>query len=98
MVSACLAIEEFGRVCYNTAYLLLLQWVPFGAILAGGSDEQKERFLPDLAAGRIRGAISTTEPQSGSDVAGIRIRATRVENGYRVTGSKIWCTNSHIAD
>jgi len=98
MVSACLAIEEFGRVCYNTAYLLLLQWVPFGAILAGGSDEQKERYLPDLAAGRIRGAISTTEPQSGSDVAGIRTRAIRVENGYRVTGSKIWCTNSHIAD
>jgi hypothetical protein len=38
LVSACLAIEEFGRVCYNTAYLLLLQWVPFGAILAGGGE------------------------------------------------------------
>jgi alkylation response protein AidB-like acyl-CoA dehydrogenase len=38
LVSACLAIEEFGRVCYNTAYLLLLQWVPFGAILAGGDE------------------------------------------------------------
>ena len=38
MVSACLAIEEFGRVCYNTAYLLLLQWLPFGALLAGGPD------------------------------------------------------------
>ncbi|NYT79305.1 acyl-CoA dehydrogenase family protein [Alcaligenaceae bacterium] len=98
MVSACLAIEELGRVCYNTAYLLLLQWVPFGAILAGGSDEQKERFLPDLAAGRIRGAISTTEPQSGSDVAGIRTKATRVAGGYRISGSKAWCTNSHIAD
>lgn len=98
MVSACLAIEELGRVCYNTAYLLLLQWVPFGAILAGGSDEQKERFLPDLAAGHIRGAISTTEPQSGSDVAGIRTKATRVADGYRISGSKVWCTNSHIAD
>lgn len=98
MVSACLAIEELGRVCYNTAYLLLLQWVPFGAILAGGTEEQKERFLHDLAAGRIRGAISTTEPQSGSDVAGIQTNAYRVDGGYRLTGSKIWCTNSHIAD
>lgn len=98
MVSACLAIEELGRVCYNTAYLLLLQWVPFGAILSGGSDEQKDRFLPSLAAGDIRGAISTTEPQSGSDVAGIRTKATRVADGYRITGSKVWCTNSHIAD
>ncbi len=51
MVSSCLAIEELGRACYNTAYLLLLQWVPFGAILAGGTQEQRERFLPRLAAG-----------------------------------------------
>ena len=39
-----------------------------------------------------------TEPKSGSDVAGIRTRATRCEGGYRISGSKIWCTNSHIAD
>ena len=98
MVSACLAIEEFGRVCYNTAYLLLVQWVPFGAILAGGSAEQRQRFLQGLAAGELRGAIATTEPQSGSDVAGIKTRAKSVAGGYRLNGSKIWCTNSHIAD
>lgn len=98
MVSACLAIEEFGRVCYNTAYLLLLQWVPFGAILAGGTEDQKGRFLHGLASGELRGAISTTESQSGSDVAGIKTRATSVAGGYSLTGSKIWCTNSHIAD
>jgi len=97
-VSACLAIEEFGRVCYNTAYLLLVQWVPFGAILAGGTDEQRQRLLGGLADGTLRGAISTTESQSGSDVAGIRTRATPVPGGYRLSGSKIWCTNSHVAD
>jgi alkylation response protein AidB-like acyl-CoA dehydrogenase len=98
MVAACLAIEEFGRVCYNTAYLLLLQWVPFGAILAGGTPEQKRRFLGGLASGELRGAISTTEPQSGSDVAGITTRATPVEGGYSLTGAKVWCTNSQVAD
>lgn len=98
MVSACLAIEEFGRVCYNTAYLLLLQWVPFGAFLAGGTEDQKERFLPGLASGELRAAFSTTEPQSGSDVAGIKTRATPVAGGYSLSGSKVWCTNSHIAD
>ena len=98
MVSACLAIEEFGRVCYNTAYLLLVQWVPFGAILAGGTDGQKGRFLQGLATGELRGAIATTESQSGSDVAGIKTRAKQVAGGYRLSGSKIWCTNSHIAD
>lgn len=98
MLSAAVAIEELGRVCYNTAYLLIVQWVPFGAILAAGNDEQKQRLLGPLAAGELRGAFSTTEPQSGSDVAGIRTRARRCDGGYRVSGSKIWCTNSHIAD
>ena len=98
MLSACLAIEELGRVCYNTAYLLLVQWTPFGAILAGGTNEQKKRLLPGLATGDLRAAISTTEPQSGSDVAGIRTRATKVDGGYSLSGAKIWCTNSPVSD
>ena len=98
ILGACLAIEELGRVCYNTAYLLVVQWVPFGAILAGGSAEQRERYLPGLADGSIRGAFSTTESQSGSDVGGIKMRAIPVEGGYKLTGNKIWCTNSSVAD
>ncbi len=98
MLSAALAIEEFGRVCYNTAYLLLVQWTPFGAILAGGTEAQKKRLLPGLASGELRAAISTTEPQSGSDVAGIRTRATKVDGGYSLSGAKIWCTNSPVSD
>jgi alkylation response protein AidB-like acyl-CoA dehydrogenase len=94
ILGACVAIEEFGRICYNTAYLLVVQWVPFGAILAGGSPEQRERYLPGLASG----AFSTTEAQSGSDVAGIRTRAVPVDGGYRITGAKIWCTNAPVAD
>ena len=98
MLSACVAVEELGRVCYNTAYLLVLQWVPIGAILAGGSQQQKDRFLPGLANGSLRGALSLTESQSGSDVAGIKTRARRDGRGYRLTGSKIWCTDSGNAD
>ncbi|WP_088159160.1 acyl-CoA dehydrogenase family protein [Achromobacter xylosoxidans] len=98
MLSACLAIEEFGRVCYNTAYLLLVQWVPFGAILHGGTEEQKARLLPGLASGDLRGAFSTTEAQSGSDVNGIKTRAEKVDGGFLLNGAKIWCTNSDIAD
>ena len=98
MLSSCVAVEEFGRVCYNTAYLLVVQWTPFGAILAGGSAEQKERFLPGLANGKLRAAFSLTEPQSGSDVAGIKTRAVRVGGGYILNGGKIWCTNSAVSD
>ena len=98
MLSSCIAVEELGRVCYNTAYLLVVQWLPFAAILAGGTKEQRDRYLPGLASGELRAAFSTTEPQSGSDVRGIRTRATPVDGGYRIDGSKIWCTNSHVAD
>ncbi len=98
MLSACIAVEELGRVCYNTAYLLVVQWIPFGAILAGGTQEQKDKYLPGLSNGNLRSAFSTTEPQSGSDVQGIKTKATKVPGGYRLDGAKIWCTNSHIAD
>lgn len=98
LVSACLAIEELGTVCYNTAYLLAVQWTPFGAILAGGTEEQKQRLLPDLARGKMRAAISITEPQSGSDVRGITTRAERSGSGYRLSGAKAWCTGASVSD
>jgi len=98
LLSACIAVEELGRVCYNTGYLLVVQWVAFGALYAAGNEEQKARFLPGLASGELRGAFSTTEAQSGSDVSGISTRAQRVDGGYRLSGAKIWCTNSDIAD
>ncbi|MFA7268320.1 MAG: acyl-CoA dehydrogenase family protein [Sterolibacterium sp.] len=98
LLSACVAVEELGRVCYNTGYLLVVQWIPFGAILAGGTEAQQKRWLPGLASGELRGALSLTEPQSGSDVSGIKTTARRVADGYAINGSKIWCTNSHIAD
>ncbi len=98
LLSACIAIEELGRICYNTAYLLVVQWVPIGAILAGGNDDQKQRYLPGLASGALRGALALTESQSGSDVAGFKTRARRVDGGYRLTGSKVWCSNSSVAD
>ncbi|MGE3759636.1 MAG: acyl-CoA dehydrogenase family protein [Pseudobdellovibrionaceae bacterium] len=98
MLTACIAVEELGRVCYNTAYLLVVQWIPFGAILAGGTKEQKDKYLPGLSNGDLRAAFSTTEPQSGSDVQGIKTKATKVPGGYRLDGAKIWCTNSHVAD
>lgn len=98
IVSSCIAIEELGRICYNTAYLLIVQWVPFGAVLYGGNAEQKERFLPGLASGALRAAISITEPGAGSDVAGITTRAVKTDGGYLLNGNKIFSTNAAIAD
>lgn len=97
-MTACIAVEELNRACYNTAYLLVLQWIPFEAIHAAGNAEQQARFLPALATGEIRAAFSLTEPQSGSDVSGIKTRARRTDGGYILDGAKIWCSSSDVAD
>jgi glutaryl-CoA dehydrogenase len=67
-------------------------------IYAYGTDEQKERFLPRLATGEIVGCFGLTEPDHGSDPAGMKSRATKVDGGYVLTGNKMWITNSPIAD
>ncbi|AUV83408.1 acyl-CoA dehydrogenase [Salinigranum rubrum] len=67
-------------------------------IHAYGSDEQKERWLPDLGTGEAVGCFGLTEPEHGSDPASMETRAERDGDGYRLQGSKTWITNSPIAD
>lgn len=67
-------------------------------IHAYGTEEQKMKYLPKLATGEMIGCFGLTEPNSGSDPASLSTRAVKVEGGYRVTGSKMWITNSPIAD
>ncbi len=98
ILSAAVAAEELCRVCYNTAYVMIAQWGPFGALYHGGTEEQRARYLPGLCSGDLRASIAVTEPQNGSDVAGIRSRARAVEGGYVLNGAKIWCTNAAVAD
>lgn len=63
-----------------------------------GTEEQKEKYLPKLASGEYIGCFGLTEPDSGSDPASMKTRAVKVDGGYRLTGSKMWITNSPIAD
>ncbi|MDC8832386.1 acyl-CoA dehydrogenase [Alteromonas gilva] len=63
-----------------------------------GSDAQKAQYLPQLASGELIGCFGLTEPDAGSDPASMKTRATPVEGGYRLNGSKMWITNSPIAD
>lgn len=62
------------------------------ALLAGGTDAQKEHWLPRIAAGDPLCAIAITEPDYGSDVASLALRATKVGGGWRLDGAKTWCT------
>ncbi len=62
------------------------------AIVAGGTDEQKQRWLPSIAAGELMVGVTVTEPDYGSDVAGVSTMATAVDGGYRINGVKTWAT------
>jgi glutaryl-CoA dehydrogenase len=67
-------------------------------IFAYGSEEQRRRFLPGLASGELVGCFGLTEPDAGSDPGGMRTRAEKTATGYKLTGAKMWITNSPIAD
>jgi glutaryl-CoA dehydrogenase len=67
-------------------------------IHAYGSEEQRGKYLPGLAKGDLVGCFGLTEPDAGSDPGGMRTRADKTAGGYRLTGSKMWITNSPIAD
>ena len=67
-------------------------------INAYGSDEQRRKYLPGLAKGELVGCFGLTEPDAGSDPGGMRTRAEKTAHGYRLTGTKMWITNSPIAD
>ena len=98
----CLALslvaEELGWACAGTT-------TNFGAhplgglpILLAGTDEQKKKYLPRLAAGEFMAAYSLSEPGSGSDAAGLRTTAVRKGDHYILNGSKQWCSHGDHAD
>jgi glutaryl-CoA dehydrogenase len=67
-------------------------------IYAYGSEEQRRKYLPGLAAGTLIGCFGLTEPDAGSDPAGMKTRAEKTPTGYRLTGSKMWISNAPFAD
>lgn len=67
-------------------------------IHAYGTEEQRQKYLPKLASGEMIGCFGLTEPDHGSDPGGMKSRAEAVDGGYRLTGAKMWITNSPIAD
>ena len=63
-------------------------------IYAFGNEQQRKKYLPKLATGEWIGSFGLTEPDAGSDPASMRTKAIKTEAGYRITGSKMWITNS----
>jgi alkylation response protein AidB-like acyl-CoA dehydrogenase len=96
-----IAIEEVTKYSNVLGLMLLLTRLPTGPIMIAGSEEQKQRYLPDLASGKTRAAFALSEPGAGSDVAGMHTRATPdpdVTDGWILNGGKAWISGVRQAD
>lgn len=94
-----LALEEISYADASVGVVMSVQNSLAGwPILAFGTHEQKEKYLAPMARGETMGCYALTEPEAGSDAGAQRTRATKVDGGYRLDGSKIWITNGPQAD
>src|SRR5919107_2346916 len=93
LLTYALVVEEIARGWMSVSGVINTHFIVAYMLLQHGTQEQKDRLLPRMATGEVRGAFSMSEPGLGSDVAGIRTRARRDGEGYVIDGQKMWLTN-----
>ncbi len=98
LLTLCLAIEQVSRVCATSGLIVAVHSLGALPLLLAGSDEQKDRWLPDLAAGRTLIAFALTEAEAGSDVSAMRTKAIRDGDGWLIEGSKRFISQGSVAD
>jgi acyl-CoA dehydrogenase len=92
------AVEEIAKACASSALILMIQELGTLPIALFGSDELKQRFLPNCASGEWSPAFCLSEPEAGSDPAAIRTTAVRDGDEWVINGTKNWISNASIAD
>ncbi|HLU72159.1 MAG TPA: acyl-CoA dehydrogenase family protein [Nonomuraea sp.] len=97
LLTYALAVEEIARGWMSVSGIVNTHFIVAYMIMQHGTDEQKRRYLPRMAAGEMRGAFSMSEPGCGSDVSAITTRAARDGDGYVIDGQKMWLTNGATA-
>ncbi len=98
-LTMCLATEELSRGSLGAGGSMITRpEICAKALLKGGTDAQKNEWLPKLATGQKIVSVAVTEPNAGSDVASLRVSAEKVEGGYKINGEKTWCTLAGRAD
>jgi (2S)-methylsuccinyl-CoA dehydrogenase len=97
-VAMCVMTEELSRGYIGVGSLGTRSEIACELIRVGGTEAQKQHYLPDIAAGRILPAAVFTEPGHGSDLANLQTRARRENDRYRVSGNKTWITHAARAD
>lgn len=94
LLTYALCVEELARGWMSISGVINTHFIVAYMLRQHGTDEQKQRYLPRMATGEVRGAFSMSEPELGSDVAAIRTKGVRGEDGgYTITGQKMWLTN-----
>jgi alkylation response protein AidB-like acyl-CoA dehydrogenase len=98
LLTYALCVEEIARGWMSVSGVINTHFIVAYMLMQHGTDEQKQRYLPKMATGEVRGAFSMSEPGLGSDVSAIKTKATRVSDGegaggYTIDGQKMWLTN-----
>jgi alkylation response protein AidB-like acyl-CoA dehydrogenase len=94
LLTYALVVEEIARGWMSVSGIINTHFIVAYMLLQHGTDEQKQKYLPRMATGEVRGAFSMSEPGCGSDVAAIKTRAVKQDDGtYVVNGQKMWLTN-----
>ena len=99
LLTYALAVEEIARGWMSVSGIINTHFIVAYLLLQHGTEEQKQKYLPRMAAGEVRGAFSMSEPGCGSDVAAIKTKAVKGDDGgYSITGQKMWLTNGGSAN
>ena len=94
----CIVVEELSRACLGVSVSYAASLLGAYPILVGGTEDQKKKYLPDIASGKRIAAFGLTEAGAGSDAAGIRTEAKKMGDEYVLNGTKQWITNGGEAD
>jgi butyryl-CoA dehydrogenase len=98
LLDLCLVVEELSRVCSGIAVSYAASGLGTFTLLQYGTDEQRQKYLPDVASGRKLAAFGLTEADAGSDAGGIKTTATPTKGGYILNGTKQFITNGGDAE
>jgi len=94
LLTYALVVEEIARGWMSVSGVINTHFIAAYLLMQHGTQEQKEKYLPRMATGEVRGAFSMSEPGLGSDVSAVSTKATRLDDGsYSITGQKMWLTN-----
>ncbi|MEU5259173.1 acyl-CoA dehydrogenase family protein [Amycolatopsis sp. NPDC021455] len=93
LLTYALVVEEIARGWMSVSGVINTHFIVAHMISRHGTEAQKQHFLPRMATGEVRGSFSMSEPDLGSDVAAIKTKAKKTDDGYVIDGSKMWLTN-----